>query len=79
MESLFIIDNFASDTFQKLHKARCKIIGPPVVISCAHTTEVLSALCSLLFTFHSSVDLITKINLKIGLVQILFYLINIQF
>lgn len=42
-ESLFVIDNFTSDAFQKLHKSHCKIVGPAVIISCAHTSEVSSS------------------------------------
>ena len=39
-DTVFIIDNFDGDLFMRLHKAGCRILGPPVIIRCATLDEV---------------------------------------
>ena len=39
-ETIFILDNFDGSLFQQLHKNRCRIVAPPVIIKCAFNSEV---------------------------------------
>ena len=40
-ETIFVLDNFEGDIFIRLHRAGVRIMGPPVIIRCAHENEVL--------------------------------------
>ena len=39
-DTVFVMDKFEGDIFMRLHKAGCRIIGPPVVIKCAKNKMV---------------------------------------
>ena len=39
-DTVFVVENFDGDVFQQLHRARCRIVGPPVIIKCARDRQV---------------------------------------
>ncbi|KAI0240758.1 Protein ECT2 [Lamellibrachia satsuma] len=40
-DTVFVLENFDGDIFQQLRRARCRILGPPVIIRCAQDGERL--------------------------------------
>lgn len=41
-ENVFVVTDFQDSVFTDLHKTDCRIIGPPVILSCAQKGEVSS-------------------------------------
>ena len=39
-DDVFILEDFESESFHKLHRAGARIVGPPVIIRCVQTGEV---------------------------------------
>lgn len=39
-ETVFVIADFQDSIFNKLYKADCRILGPPIVLRCAQKGEV---------------------------------------
>ena len=39
-DTIFVLDNFEGNIFQKLHRAGSRIVGPPVLIECARNQTV---------------------------------------
>lgn len=39
-DTIFIVDNFDGDIYNRLHKEGCRILGPPVIIRCSQNNEV---------------------------------------
>ncbi|XP_023559932.1 LOW QUALITY PROTEIN: protein ECT2-like [Octodon degus] len=48
-ENVFIVTEFQDSVFNDLHKGDCRIIGPPVVLSCAQKGEPLPFSCCPLY------------------------------
>ncbi|XP_023573575.1 protein ECT2 [Octodon degus] len=48
-ENVFIVTEFQDSVFNDLHKGDCRIIGPPVVLSCAQKGEPLPFSCRPLY------------------------------
>ncbi|XP_023593718.1 protein ECT2 isoform X3 [Trichechus manatus latirostris] len=48
-ENVFIVTDFRNPVFNHLYKADCRIIGPPVVLSCAQKGEPLPFSCRPLY------------------------------
>lgn len=40
-DTIFIVDNFDGDIYNRLHKEGCRILGPPVIIRCSQNNERL--------------------------------------
>lgn len=39
-ETVFVVADFQDSIFNDLHKADCRVLGPPVVLHCARKGEV---------------------------------------
>ncbi|XP_012871612.1 PREDICTED: protein ECT2 [Dipodomys ordii] len=48
-ENVFVVPDFQDSVFNDLHKADCRIIGPPVLLSCAQKGEPLPFSCRPLY------------------------------
>ncbi len=42
-QTVFVLDKFDGDIFHRLHRAHCRILGPPVIIQCAQNEQHLPA------------------------------------
>ncbi|ELU14128.1 hypothetical protein CAPTEDRAFT_176435 [Capitella teleta] len=51
-DTIFVLDNFEGSVFRILHKARCRILGPPAVIHCVQANEPLPLNSRPLFCQH---------------------------
>uniref|UniRef100_A0A8C5K0Z5 Ect2 oncogene n=1 Tax=Jaculus jaculus TaxID=51337 RepID=A0A8C5K0Z5_JACJA len=48
-ENVFVVTDFQESVFDDLHKADCRIVGPPVILSCAQKGEPLPFSCRPLY------------------------------
>lgn len=40
IETVFVISDFQDSVFEGLHKADCRVLGPPIIQHCARKGEV---------------------------------------